>query len=44
MMPDGSVKYVRAVARLSIGEDPQSFVYVGAIIDITERKRAERGA
>jgi PAS domain S-box-containing protein len=42
MMPDGSVKYVRAVARLSIGEDPQSSVYVGAIIDITERKRAER--
>jgi PAS domain S-box-containing protein len=42
MMPDGSVKYVRAVTRLSIGEDPQSCVYVGAIIDITERKRAER--
>jgi len=29
------------VARLSMGEDPQSWVYVGAIIDITERKRAE---
>jgi CheY-like chemotaxis protein len=41
MAPDGSVKYVRAVARLSIGEDPESWVYVGAIIDITERKRAE---
>ena len=41
MMPDASVKYVRAVARLSTGEDPQSWVYVGAIVDITERKRAE---
>jgi PAS domain S-box-containing protein len=41
MMPDGSVKYIRAVARLSIGEDPPSWAYVGAVIDITERKRAE---
>jgi signal transduction histidine kinase/CheY-like chemotaxis protein len=41
MMADGSVKYIRTVARLSKGEDPQSWVYVGAIIDITERKRAE---
>ena len=41
MMPDGSVKYVRAVARPSTGEDPQSWVYVGAVIDISERKRAE---
>ena len=41
MMPHGSVKYIRTVARLSKGEDPQSWVYVGAIIDITERKRAE---
>jgi len=41
LMPNGSVKYARAVAHLSIGEDPQSWVYVGAVIDITERKRAE---
>src|SRR5271165_3521800 len=41
MMPEGSVKYVRAVARPSTGDDPQSLVYVGAVIDITERKRAE---
>src|SRR5271166_5294821 len=41
MMPDGSIKYVRAVARPSIGEDPQSLVYVGAVVDITERKRVE---
>jgi signal transduction histidine kinase/CheY-like chemotaxis protein len=38
---DGSVKYVRAVAHPSAGEDPASFVFVGAIMDTTERKRAE---
>jgi signal transduction histidine kinase/CheY-like chemotaxis protein len=38
---DGSVKYVRAVAhRLSDGT-PEHMVFVGAITDITERKRAE---
>ncbi len=41
LMADGSVKYVRAVAHPSTGEDPESFVFVGAITDITERKRAE---
>src|ERR1700722_16471502 len=41
MMPHGSVKHIRTVARLSKGDDPQSWVYVGAVIDITERKRAE---
>jgi hypothetical protein len=41
LMPDGSVKYVRAVAHPSTGEDPESFVFVGAVTDITERKRAE---
>ena len=41
VMPDGSLKYVRTVARPSTSEDPQSLVYVGAVIDITERKRAE---
>jgi signal transduction histidine kinase len=34
-------KYVRAVAHPSTGEDPESFVFVGAVMDITERKRAE---
>ena len=38
---DGSVKHVRAVAHPSTGEDPESFVFVGAVMDITERKRAE---
>lgn len=41
LMADGSVKYVRAVAHPSTGEDPPSFVFVGAVMDITERKRAE---
>jgi CheY-like chemotaxis protein len=41
LMADGSVKYVRAVARPSTGEGPESFVFVGAVMDITERKRAE---
>jgi signal transduction histidine kinase/CheY-like chemotaxis protein len=41
LMADGSVKYVRAVAHPSTGEDPESFVFAGAVMDITERKRAE---
>jgi PAS domain S-box-containing protein len=41
MMADGSVKYVRAVARRSTGESPERLVFRGAITDITERKRAE---
>ena len=41
LMADGSVKYVRAVAHPSTGEDPESFVFVGAVMDITDRKRAE---
>jgi signal transduction histidine kinase/CheY-like chemotaxis protein len=41
LMADGTVKFVRAVAHPSTGEDPESFVFVGAVMDITERKRAE---
>ena len=41
LMADGSVKYVQAVAHRSTGEDPEGLVFVGAITDITERKRAE---
>jgi PAS domain S-box-containing protein len=41
MMADGSVKYVRAVARRSTGESPERLIFRGAITDITERKRAE---
>jgi signal transduction histidine kinase len=40
-MADGSVKYLRAVARPSTGEDPESFVFVGAVTDVTEHKHAE---
>src|SRR5258705_3816016 len=42
IMADGSVKYVRAVARPSTGEDPGSVIFVGAVTDITERKRSEQ--
>jgi signal transduction histidine kinase/CheY-like chemotaxis protein len=41
LMADGTVKFVRAVAHPSTGEDPESFVFVGAVMDITERKCAE---
>jgi signal transduction histidine kinase/DNA-binding response OmpR family regulator len=41
VMADGSIKYVRAVARPSTGGDPLSFIFVGAVTDVTERKRAE---
>ena len=41
VMADGSVKNVRAVGHPSTGEDAESFVFVGTLMDITERKRAE---
>jgi PAS domain S-box-containing protein len=41
VMADGSVKNVRAVGHPSTGEDAASFVFVGAVMDVTERKRAE---
>jgi PAS domain S-box-containing protein len=40
LMPDGSVKYVRVVGRPSEKESGR-FEFVGAVTDITERKRAE---
>ena len=40
-MADSSVKYVRAVAHPSTGENPESVVFVGAITDVTEHKRTE---
>jgi signal transduction histidine kinase/CheY-like chemotaxis protein len=42
LMPDGSVKHVRAVAHFAAGADPGRFVFVGAVMDISERKRAEQ--
>jgi len=40
LMPDGSVKYIRVVGRPTSG-DSAGFEFVGAVTDITERKRAE---
>src|SRR5271165_4442770 len=40
LMPDGSVKYLRVVGRPS-KDGSGSFEFVGAVTDITERKRAE---
>ena len=41
LMPDGSVKYVRAVGRRSTGTRSGDVEFVGAVTDITERKKAE---
>jgi PAS domain S-box-containing protein len=41
VMADGSVKYVRTVAHGVTGESPDNFFFVGAVTDITERKRTE---
>ena len=41
VMPDGSVKHVRALGHRMPAEDADSVVFVGAVTDITERKRAE---
>ena len=40
-MPDGSVKFVRVVGHPSTGDEADGLVFVGAVTDITERKRAE---
>jgi PAS domain S-box-containing protein len=40
LMPDGSIKYLRVVGRPS-RDDRGGFEFVGAVTDITERKRAE---
>jgi PAS domain S-box-containing protein len=41
LMPDASVKCVHAVARRAAGGDSESALLIGAVTDITERKRAE---
>jgi signal transduction histidine kinase/CheY-like chemotaxis protein len=41
LLADGSVKYVQAAAHRLTGEDREQLVFVGAVTDITERKRAE---
>jgi PAS domain S-box-containing protein len=41
LMPDGSVKYVRVVGHPSTNDESGNFEFVGAVMDITESKRAE---
>ena len=42
LLEDGSVKHVRAVAHPSTAENPERFIFVGAVMDVTERNRAEQ--
>jgi PAS domain S-box-containing protein len=42
LMPDGSVKYVHAVARVAEGDASGNFEYIGAVTDITVAKETER--
>jgi PAS domain S-box-containing protein len=41
LLPDGSVKYVQVVGHPSINDESGNFEFVGAVTDITERRRAE---
>ena len=41
-MPKGPVKYVRVVGHPSTKDESGNFEFVGAVTDITERKRAEK--
>jgi PAS domain S-box-containing protein len=40
-MPDGAVKYLRVVGHPAASDETDRFEFVGAVTDITERKRAE---
>jgi PAS domain S-box-containing protein len=42
MMPDGSVKYVRIVGRPSTAAGSDDLEFVGAVTDVTTRKKAEK--
>jgi PAS domain S-box-containing protein len=42
LSPDGSVKYLRVVGHPSTREKSGRFEFIGAVTDITERKRAEK--
>jgi len=42
LVPNGAVKYVHVVAHRAAGEDPERAFLIGALTDITERKRAEQ--
>jgi PAS domain S-box-containing protein len=41
LLPDGSVKYVQVVGHASINDESGNFEFVGAVTDITERRRAD---
>src|SRR6202166_274535 len=41
MMPDGSIKYVHVVAH-ALGDASNGIEFVGAVMDVTERKRVEK--
>jgi PAS domain S-box-containing protein len=41
LMPDGSVKYLRVVGHPTTENESGNFEFVGAVTDITQRKRAE---
>ena len=41
LMPDGSLKYLRVVGHPSTKDESGRFEFVGAVTDITERRRAE---
>jgi signal transduction histidine kinase len=41
LMPNGSFKYVHVVGHRAAGEDPERVLFIGAVTDITERKRSE---
>jgi PAS domain S-box-containing protein len=41
LLPDGSVKYVQVVGHPSINDESGNFEFVGAMTDITERRRTD---
>jgi signal transduction histidine kinase/CheY-like chemotaxis protein len=41
MVPDGSVKCVRVVAHPSTSDEPGGLLFVGAVMDVTDRRRAD---
>jgi len=42
LMPDGSVKHIEIVAHAAEKNEPGDFGFVGAMLDITQRKQAEQ--
>jgi DNA-binding NtrC family response regulator len=41
LLPDGTVKHLRVLARPEFSTEPESLEFIGAVTDITERKRGE---